>query len=271
MSRRLLSALVLPALCLAACASPQPTGTTAKATSTAAKATAKPTPSKAEALTGTAVAPAGMVAAGAGNMVAAGAGNMVAAGAGNMVAAGAGNYAVLALEEKPLAGAGVWLVPADEKATMPTREPDAVTDAKGEFTLPVSAKSQTGAYAVVVGAQNAAGKSAPLSTVVEADPKGKVTRVGAATTMVAATLRKRGASAFSTFDLTAFTALVDLLAKDLKLEDLPDFSDPEAVAAKAEEIGKRLEAFGNALDKWGDAVRNDPTSILNGKLPGLKL
>lgn len=274
---RLTAAILVPALCLAACSSPtQATKTTAtKATGTTAKASPK-VPSKAESLTGTAVAPAGMVAAGAGNMVAAGAGNMVAAGAGNMVAAGAGNYGLLAVDEKPLANAPVWLVPADEKGEMPTREPDAVTDAKGNFTLPVEKKSATGAYAVVVGGQTAAGKPAPLSTVVEANPAGKSTKVGAASTMVAATLRARGLGAFANFDLAAFTALVDLMGANLAEGDLPDFSDPESVIAKADELGKRVEAIGSAIQKmgdgleaWGDSVSKDPTSILNGGLPGI--
>ena len=283
---RLIAAILVPALCLAACSSPtQATKTTAaKTTGTTAKASPK-VPSKAESLTGTAVAPAGMVAAGAGNMVAAGAGNMVAAGAGNMVAAGAGNYrtgslgpgyGLLAVDEQPLANAPVWLVPADEKGEMPSREPDAVTDAKGNFTLPVEKTSATGAYAVVVGGQTAAGKPAPLSTVVEANPAGKSTRVGAASTMVAATLRARGLGAFANFDLAAFTALVDLMGANLAEGDLPDFSDPESVIAKADELGKRVEAIGSAIQKmgdgleaWGDNVSKDPTSILNGGLPGL--
>ncbi len=271
--RSWIAALTLPLVCLAACSSPsepaKSPSTSTKTASTTAKATPKLPPPKAESLTGTAAAPAGIVAAGGGNILSHNGGQMVAAGAGNMVAAGAGNFVVLAIDEKPLAGAPVWLVPADDKAEVPSRAPDATTDEKGAFILAVNGKSKTGAYAVVVGGQNAAGKSAPFSTVVEADPKGKSTQVGAATTMVASTLRKRGAGAFSAFDLKAFGSLVELLANNLSLADLPDFSDPDAVAAKADELGKRLDAFGKALGQWGDAVEKDPTSILNGNLPGL--
>lgn len=267
--RRWTAALTLPLLCLAACASPTESAKAPATGTKTAAATPKAAPPKAETLTGTAVAPAGIVAAGGGNILSHNGGQMVAAGAGNMVAAGAGNYALLAVDEKPLAGAPVWLVPADEKADTPTRAADATTNDKGEFSLPVANKSKTGAYAVVVGGQTAAGKAAPFSTVVDASPGGKSTKIGAASTMVAATLRKRGASAFSAFDLTAFTSLVDLLAANLNLADLPDFSDPDAVAAKADEIGKRLDAFGKALDQWGAAVQKDPASILNGNLPGL--
>lgn len=271
MPRHLVAALMLPALALAACSSPstpvKPQAST-KPTTIAAKPSVKPAPAKAESLTGTAVAPAGIVAAGGGNYVGPNGASMVAAGAGNMVAAGAGNYALQAVEEKPLAGAAVYLVPADEKHAVPDRDPDAIADEKGEFVLPVPEKSKTGAYAVVVSAKNADGKAAPMSTVVDADPKGKATKVGAATTMVAALLRKRGASAFTGFQLAQFDGLVELLAKNLDASNLPDFSDPEAVAARADELGKKLDAFGKALGAWGAAVEKDPGSLLNGGLPG---
>lgn len=296
MPRHLFAAFLVPALVVAACASPSTppkAAASAKPAAIAAKPSMKPTSTAPEtpttgkmaSLTGTASAPAGLVAAGGGNYVGPNGASIVAAGGGNLVAAGGGNYraslpsaaflhhgdrnyALLAIDEKPLAGAAVYLVPADEKHAIPDRDPDAIADAKGAFAIPVGVVSTTGAYAVVVSAENADGKAAPMATVVDANPAGKVAKVGAATTMVTALLRKRGASAFAGFQLAQFDGLVALLAEELDAANLPDFSDPEAVAAKADELGQQLDAFGKALDAWGAGLQKDPGSILGGNLPG---
>ncbi len=131
--------------------------------------TAAPPPvaMQADGLRGRVTAPAGIVAAGAGNMVAAGAGNlvttgsgsMVAAGAGNIVAAGAGNLGagrrLLAIAQQPLAGARITLVDAAGEAVRGRdgKPLTATTDATGGYTFPTGVPARGVRVVVDLGAK----------------------------------------------------------------------------------------------------------------------
>src|SRR5687768_11727100 len=109
--RRLLLATLYTALA-SACVVAGPV-TPSSTSKPAAGGGAKATPRPGQALiAGKVLAPAGMVAAGAGNLVGSDGGSLIGPDGASIVAAGGGNYRHLAVQEKALGGVEVFLTDA---------------------------------------------------------------------------------------------------------------------------------------------------------------
>jgi hypothetical protein len=137
------------------------------------------------ALSGSVMAPSGVIAAGSGNVIAPGAGNLIGQAGGNVIASGGGNLApraLLALSESPVAGADVFLADAAGKpipGLQTTR-----TDAQGRYQLFNVPKGYT--FVVGVRVKTAAGKDATLQTLARPADRSLTANVSTATTVLTA-------------------------------------------------------------------------------------
>ncbi|HEY9721111.1 MAG TPA: EF-hand domain-containing protein [Oscillatoriaceae cyanobacterium] len=199
-------------------------------------------------LTGTVVAPAGVIAAGAGNVIAAGAGNVIAAGAGNVIAGGAGNFAsrhVLGLSEKPLANTEVYL--ADAAGAPIPSIPAVKTDADGKYQFPNVPAGYT--FVVAAKIKTSAGKDATLQTLAKTSTLGATADVSTASTFVAVDIADSEGDALTDFNPASFQTAVQATAGSLQDSDLPDLSDRAAVKAKLIALSQKVSELQSALSE----------------------
>jgi hypothetical protein len=215
MQRALLSLAAL-ALALTGCPGNNPTGT--------GKTTATNTAAKTLALSGSVIAPAGIVAQGAGNIVAQGGGNLVpkggngivAQGAGNIVAQGAGNMRLLAAGgTTTLANTVVVLVHPTTLVEITRTK----TDANGKYTF---AKVTPGSYRVLAAGLKG---DAPvtLSTLAKT---GKAADINLATTCTMMACLVKAGNKMNDVDATKFQAMAAKFADAIKDVEPPDLAKP---------------------------------------------
>ena len=160
---------------------------------------------------------------------------IISTGGGNIIATGGLNYGLLAVSEQPLADTEVYLA---DQAGQPLLGVAAVrTDGAGRYAFQNLPPNQT--FVVAARVRTAAGKPATFQTLARTTAEGTDAPISAASTMVAsAVVKKEGALA--KFQPEAYRAAVDATARHLTDADLPDFSDPAAIAAKMEALAAAI-------------------------------
>jgi hypothetical protein len=201
------------------------------------------------ALSGSVTAPAGVVAAGAGNVIAAGSGNLIGQAGGNVIAAGSGNLtsrALLGLGESPLAGADVFLADAAGKAIpglQTTR-----TDAQGRYRLFNVPKGYT--FVVNVRVKTAAGREAALQTLARPADRSVTADVSTATTVLTAAAVD-GQADLGALDTAKFTAATSQASERLAGQAAFDLADRAQLLGAVD----RLQQADPALKPMVAAVR----------------
>lgn len=169
---------------------------------------------------------------------------IIAVGGGNIIAPGGGNYHTLALTESPLADTEVFL--ADKSGKPIAGVAPVKTDANGRYTFTNVPTDRT--YVVAARVKTASGAPATFQSLVKTEEGATEAQINAATTMVTASvLKKKGALA--KFQASSYRAAVDATAKHLTEADLPDFSNPAAVAAKMDELAEEIAEIKGRLDE----------------------
>jgi hypothetical protein len=233
------------------CSGNTPTGTTKTTASKApaANKTATPAPAVASAtLSGTVLAPSGLIAQGGGNLV--------AQGGGNLVAQGGGNYNLLADADATTTAAagastelsGATVIALDAAGTEVERTQ---SNAKGEFSFTKLEAEKS--YELVVPCKSDAGE-ARLATV---SKPGKGKTISAATTCAAATLFSTASDFMAKFDADSFQGLVAACDAEIKVRPLEKvlaaLGNPKEMGnwgkKLAEENAKIKEALTNAAAK----------------------
>lgn len=230
--------VVLTALCLVAACHASPPGAVTSASPPILAGVSGAT------LSGRVMAPPGVVPLGTANVV--------AAGAGNVIAVGAGNFRLLALDERPLAGAAVYV--ADD-AGRPAPGVSAVgeTDAQGRFALPALDLSTGKVLRLVARAKDAAGRDVYLQTLVRPTEAGARADIDTATTLVAAALLAERPDVSPGWRPQAYADVVTAMRAHLQAAPPPDLADPVAVPAYA----RGVEGLRAAL---ADLVAPPPTA-----------
>ncbi|HEY9723647.1 MAG TPA: hypothetical protein V6D47_16670 [Oscillatoriaceae cyanobacterium] len=180
------------------------------------------------------VAPAAVIAAGAGNVIAAGAGNVIAAGAGNLT----GDRAVFSVDTPSVAGLQVSLLEAS--GTPVVGVSSTTTDAQGRFSLTGVPTGRV--YVVHVGIPNLA---VPLLTLTQPDAVSVEADVDLGTTLVATALTSAPKPP-AKLDLAAFKAAAKAL---LHASDLPPLTDKQAVRQRVEKLASDTPAIAPLLDE----------------------
>jgi hypothetical protein len=208
-------------------------------TDTKAKTAAKPSvAAKTVNVTGTVVAPAGVIATGGGNVI--------STGGGNVIATGGLNYRqVLAVEEKPLVNTNVYLADADGKKVAGVAE--VKTDAQGRYSF--SKVPAKGNYVVTADAKTAEGKPAVLQSIVKVGTASVAAHLGASSTMVTALMLEEAAGNMAAFDSEAFDQAVAAVAEKMTAELMPDLSDRDAMLETMKGMKETLAAVSGMLDK----------------------
>ncbi|MDB5101245.1 MAG: hypothetical protein JWM80_5666 [Cyanobacteria bacterium RYN_339] len=211
------AAAAVMAFALAGCPSNNPAGGT--------KPTGTTTAAKTVALSGSVIAPAGIVAQGAGNIVAQGGGNLVpkgagivAQGGGNIVAQGAGNMKLLAAGgTTALAGTVVVLINASTLKEVTRTK----TDAKGAYSF--SKLASGGNYRVLAAGLKGA-DPVTLSTLAKAGGKPAEVNLATTCTMMACLIKAK--NQMNDIDATKFASMVAGFDTAIKDVEPPDLSKP---------------------------------------------
>ncbi len=207
-------------------------------------------------IAGLAIAPAGIVAAGAGNVLVNNGGNMVAAGAGNVIshnggqAIGAGGLVagprtLLAIVQQPLAGAEVFLAGPDG-APLPDIPP-VTTDAQGRFRL--AGAPATGTFTVQVRVKNKAGAATTLQTLVRPTAAGATANVSIGTTCVAVAVLDGQGGNLGEFNPAKFQSAVETTDKELTPETWPDPADRQAILATMTRLEAKIDLLQSTLNE----------------------
>ncbi len=274
--------LVLPVLLLGCAPTPSATrggGTTTAAASPKPKRTAAALPKDATLIMGRISAPAGIVAAGAGNIVGNAGGNIVAAGAGNMVAAGGLNLVapggydlaptrrLLGLSQVPLAGTEVFL--ADAAGDPYPGIAPVKTNGSGQFEFKAVPKGYT--YMVIARCKTAGGKPARLQTLAKAGDLGATANVDVGSTLVTTAMVAGAAGGLGDLDVDKLKRAVILTATHLDAKHLPDLADPVAVLAVMRGLEASVAELRATLDDLRRAVGELKASVteLDGKIATL--
>jgi hypothetical protein len=257
--RQPIMVLLAAALALSAGACTVPSALQAKGSGTQTPATAPV--ASGVVIAGTVMAPAGVIALGGGNVVAIGGGNVVSKGSGSVIAVGGGNLQgdrrVMALEQSPLANAEVFLADA---AGNPIPGLDAVkTDAKGQYKFPSVPKGYT--FVVAAKVKTKDGKAGTLQTLAKSADLGATADMDAATTMVTAAVVDGQGSSLGNFNPATFKTAAQATAKNLKPEELPDWSDRSAVLARIGELSKTVAELKNSLEQIKSDLKDIKTSL----------
>lgn len=265
--------LLLAAL-LAGC--PAPGGVTGP---TKPGASARPAPASSPApaaarglLEGRVAAPAGIVAAGAGNLigadgatiVAAGAGNLIGADGASIVAAGAGNWRILALAEQPVADAEVVLTDGLGKVVPGVRVVKTSKDGRYRFENVPAGQ----AVAVHVGVKTASGRTTTLVTLARPGADARPADVGAASTCVAVALLGPQGKAIRGFDPQGFGDAVAAVGREVTAEGLPDLADRQAVTGWMSRLEAKVDGLSRILVTL-DAKIDDRFDAIEAKLDEL--
>ena len=191
-------------------------------------------------VTGSVRVPAGIIAAGGMNLV--------ATGGGNMIAAGGMNYGLLAIDEQAVAGARVFLANA---AGDPIPDIARVTtDATGTYTIANVPPDFTFVVAAEIDLEG--GKKATFQTLAKPGKLGATASLDASTTLVAANLLEGVSGAdLGEFNPAAFKTAAETTAKNLKKDQLPDFSDRAAVRTKIRELAETVGELKSSLREMG--------------------
>lgn len=213
-----------------------------------------PTPAPAGSLSGTVLAPAGIIAAGGMNLVAAGGLNLVAAGGLNAVAPAAASYALggrhllarggrhlLALSQEPVGGAPVQLFDAQNKPVGDAVVSEAGT---GRYLIP-KLPAGDGPYVLKVGVKTATG-NAVLETIVRPN-EAPTADVDVATTMVTAAVIARAGGKLGAVRTRDFKRAVSNVASTVSDEALPDLGSPQALVDAFAAIAKSNSELRNTL------------------------
>ena len=201
-------------------------------------------------IAGIAVAPAGIVAAGAGNLIGADGGSLVAASAGNILShngaqLSAGARSLLAVDQQPLAGAEVFLAGADGQPLPDI--PSAVTDAQGRFRLAGAPSAET--VTVQVRVKNKAGAATTLMTLVRPTAAGATANVSIGTTCVAVAVLDGQGGNLGEFNPAKFQSAVDTTDKELTPETWPDPADRQAILAAMSRLEAKIDLLQSTLDE----------------------
>ncbi|MFP5503932.1 MAG: hypothetical protein ACLGIN_15705 [Candidatus Sericytochromatia bacterium] len=175
-------------------------------------------------------APAGIIAAGGGNLI--------GHSGGNIIGHDSGSYALLAVEEAPIAGVEVFVADAAGK-----RIPSIAsvkTDAQGRYRLPQVPAGYT--FLVVARVETAAGDEALLKTLTRSSEVGATADLDTATTLVSVAALE-GASELGELNLATFQRAVATTGKHLDAATLPDLADQDAVAAFMRELSEEVAAL----------------------------
>lgn len=223
------------------------TGTKASPRPSTGVASAALQPASGVTIAGLATAPAGIVAAGAGNVLVNNGGSMVAAGAGNVISPNGAQLVLLAVDQAPLAGAEVFLAGPDGQ---PLPDIPAVkTDAAGRYRL--TGAPATGTFTVQVRVKNKAGVATTLTTLVRPTAAGATANVSLGTHCVATAVLDGQGGNLGEFNPAKFQSAVETTDKELTPETWPDPADRAAILATM----SRLEAKIDLLQATMNEIR----------------
>lgn len=221
-------------------------------------------------ISGTVLAPAGVIGAGAGNVIGAGAGNVIGAGAGNVIGAGAGNLLgpaiprrLLALNEQPVAGNDVYL--ANAAGTPYLNLPHGTTDAQGNYQIPDVPVGYP--FVVATKVQTASG-TATLQTLTKSDATLQTpANVDAASTLVTNSV-VTGSGALGDFNPATFQRAAAATAQALTPSTLPDLTNPQAMAAYMTQLAAQVSDIQSELGQLKTELATLQGSVddLNQKL-----
>lgn len=236
-----------------------------------------PAPNGQALIAGRVLAPPGLVAAGGGNVIVNNTGHLKAAGSDGIlshngaavVAAAAPRRGLLAIEERPLAGAEVFL--ADSAGNpLPGRQP-VQTAADGTFTI--ADAPADAAVVVAARVRTADGRAAMLHTIAKPTALGATAEVSGASTMVAAALVSSRSDALEQFNPAVFQTATEATARNMSVADLPDFADRQAVVRRMNELAARISEIQAALDDLRKEIAEIKASIedLKAMIAGLRM
>lgn len=189
-------------------------------------------------------------------------GRILSGNAAGIVSANAGSYRLLAIEEAPLADVEVQLVDADGEAVAGIAP--ALTDAEGRYRIervPVGHTVILQARAQAVGSD----RPALLRTLVRTAEEGSEADLSAATTLVTAALVDEKRPSLGAFDPQSFAAMARATAKDLRPQDLPDFTVPSAVKARIEALAEARQALKDSLTEARTELQQVPEAVADLK------
>lgn len=215
-------------------------------------------------LSGLVIAPAGAVAAGGANVISAGGSNVISAGGSNVISSGGGNLAaraLLAVSEKPLAGAVVYL--ADAAGEPIAGLSPALSDSRGRFQFFNVPKGY--AYVLATRIKTAAGKEVALSTMARIGDGSALADLSAASSVVTSAA-VAGLTDLGALDLARFEAALEAVSQRLGGEAPPDLGDRAAVDA----FFQRLQQADPSLKPLLDTVRQSLKDTAAVSLEALK-
>jgi hypothetical protein len=215
-------------------------------------------------LSGLVIAPAGAISAGGANVISAGGNNVISAGGSNVISAGGSNLSargLLAVSEKPLAGAVVYL--ADAAGEPIAGLSPALSDSRGRFQFFNVPKGY--AYVLAARIKTAAGKEVALRTMARVGDGSALADLSPASSVVTSAA-VAGLKDLGALDLAKFEAALEAVGQRLGGEALPDLGDRAALEAHIQ----RLQQADPTLKPLLDAVRQSLQDTADVSLEGLK-
>ncbi|MEB3196230.1 MAG: NHL repeat-containing protein [Candidatus Sericytochromatia bacterium] len=162
------------------------------------------------------------------------------------------------LEERLVAGARVYL--ADAAGQRILGLPEAVTNAKGEFTIAKVPPDYT--FVVVAEIPTESGRTAALQTIVRPTAMVVASNIEAASTLVAAgVLRGIAGQDLGAFNPADFRTAVETTRDNLRPEDIPDLTDRRAVLRRISELVSRIEGLEDSLADMRNELRSVQKSL----------